>query len=138
MIKIINGTYGYRNPNTGIVEAKTVKSLPFALPEEREAELVASGVAEYVGEDVSPEACMEVSLETSTETSIETSADAIEYSDANTVAELKAIAERLGIKVSEKATKRQILTALDSAKEPEVPEEDCEDDAPDIVAALPE
>ena len=47
MIKIINGTYGYRNSD-GRVEAKTPKSKPFSLSEEREAELVDAGVAEYV------------------------------------------------------------------------------------------
>lgn len=46
MIKIIKGTYGLEI--NGTVEARTPGSAPFALSEEREAELVALGVAEKV------------------------------------------------------------------------------------------
>lgn len=152
MIRIINGTYGYRNPQTGVVEAKTVKSKPFTLPEDREDELVAAGVAEYVGEDVSSDGGNASEAPAS-------KADELEYSDKNTVAELKAIAEKLGIEVAERATKKQIIEALDAAKAgasdedeksedddnaedagEESGEDDGEDggDAPDITAALPE
>lgn len=52
MIKIIAGTFGYRNPDTGLIEAKTPESKPFSIPNtpgmRTEADLVALGVAEYV------------------------------------------------------------------------------------------
>ena len=149
MIRIINGTYGYRNPQTGVVEAKTVKSKPFTLPEDREDELVAAGVAEYVGEDVSSDGGDASEAPAS-------KADELVYSDKNTVAELKAIAEKLGIQVAERATKKQIIEALDAAKADESNDEESEGeeadgvesdgeddgeddgDAPDITAALPE
>lgn len=149
MIRIINGTYGYRNPQTGVVEAKTAKSKPFTLPEDREDELVAAGVAEYVGEDVSSDGGDASEAPAS-------KANELVYSDKNTVAELKAIAEKLGIQVAERATKKQIIEALDAAKADESNDEesdgeeaddaegdgedDGEDDgdAPDITAALPE
>ena len=149
MIRIINGTYGYRNPQTGVVEAKTAKSKPFTLPEDREDELVAAGVAEYVGEDVSSDGGDASEAPAS-------KADELVYSDKNTVAELKAIAEKLGIQVAERATKKQIIEALDAAKTDESNDEESEGeeaddaesdgeddgeddgDAPDITAALPE
>lgn len=149
MIRIINGTYGYRNPQTGVVEAKTAKSKPFTLPEDREDELVAAGVAEYVGEDVSSDGGDASEAPSS-------KADELVYSDKNTVAELKAIAEKLGIQVAERATKKQIIEALDAAKADESNDEESEGeeaddtesdgeddgeddgDAPDITAALPE
>lgn len=149
MIRIINGTYGYRNPQTGVVEAKTAKSKPFTLPEDREDELVAAGVAEYVGEDVSSDGGDASEAPAS-------KADELVYSDKNTVAELKAIAEKLGIQVAERATKKQIIEALDAAKADESNDEESEGeeaddtesdgeddgeddgDAPDITAALPE
>lgn len=149
MIRIVNGTYGYRNPQTGVVEAKTAKSKPFTLPEDREDELVAAGVAEYVGEDVSSDGGDASEAPAS-------KADELVYSDKNTVAELKAIAEKLGIQVAERATKKQIIEALDAAKADESNDEESEGeeaddaesdgeddgeddgDAPDITAALPE
>lgn len=149
MIRIINGTYGYRNPQTGVVEAKNIKSKPFTLSPDREDELVAAGVAEYVGEDVSTDGGNASDAPAS-------ASNELEYSDKNTVAELKAIAEKLGIQVAERATKKQIIEALDAAKagesndeesegeEADDAESDGEDDgeddgdAPDITAALPE
>lgn len=149
MIRIINGTYGYRNPQTGVVEAKNIKSKPFTLSPDREDELVAAGVAEYVGEDVSTDGGNASDAPAS-------ASDELEYSDKNTVAELKAIAEKLGIQVAERATKKQIIEALDAAKASESNDEEPEDeeaddaesdgeddgeddgDAPDITAALPE
>ena len=149
MIRIINGTYGYRNPQTGVVEAKTAKSKPFTLPEDREDELVAAGVAEYVGEDVSSDGGDASEAPAS-------KADELVYSDKNTVAELKAIADKLGIQVAERATKKQIIEVLDAAKADESNDEESEGkeaddaesdgeddgeddgDAPDITAALPE
>lgn len=149
MIRIINGTYGYRNPQTGVVEAKNIKSKPFTLSPDREDELVAAGVAEYVGEDVSTDGGNASDAPAS-------ASDELEYSDKNTVAELKAIAEKLGIQVAKGATKKQIIEALDAAKADESNDEESEGeeaddaesdgkddgeddgDAPDITAALPE
>lgn len=131
MIKIINGTYGFRNPRTGIIEAKTAKSEPFSLVAEREAELVSAGVAEYVGDEPA-------------ETDFADTEDAeYSYSDKNTVAELRTIADKLGVTVPDRATKKQIIAALDDALSAALDaegEEEYEDgeDAPDISAILPE
>lgn len=52
MIRMIAGTFGFKNPVTGKVEAKNAGSEPFEIPADAEgrteAELVELGVAEYV------------------------------------------------------------------------------------------
>lgn len=60
MIKIIAGVFGYRNPNTGLLEAKDVNSEPFEIVPVKggrtEQDLVNLGVAEFVApkEKVAP------------------------------------------------------------------------------------
>lgn len=112
MIKIINGTYGYRNSD-GRVEAKTPKSKPFSLSEEREAELVDAGVAEYVAPVTSEDNRDKVNGDM-------------------TVKELTAIAQELGADVPKKATKAQLLEIIEKAQhESPVDDEDDEDDEDD-------
>ena len=111
MIKIINGTYGYRNSD-GRVEAKTPKSKPFSLSEEREAELVDAGVAEYVNGAPA----------TSEDNRDKVNGDM-------TVKELTAIAQELGADVPKKATKAQ--------HESQVNDEDDEDDDGDPDGGAP-
>lgn len=114
MIKIINGTYGYRNSD-GRVEAKTPKSKPFSLSEEREAELVDTGVAEYVNGAPA----------TSEDNRDKVNGDM-------TVKELTAIAHELGADVPKKATKAQLLEIIEKAQhESPVDDEDDEDDEDD-------
>lgn len=145
MIKIIKGTYGYRNPNSGLVEAKNTKSKPFSLSPEREDELVALGVAEYVGEDVDDgEAAPAADPGQQSNPNPSTDGDAPKYSTKNTVAELTAIANQNGIEVPAGATKKQIVELLDeklAAGEDDGKESDGEDDgeaAPNLSALMPE
>lgn len=113
MIKIINGTYGYRNSD-GRVEAKTPKSKPFSLSEEREAELVDAGVAEYVNgaPATSEDNCDKVNGDM-------------------TVKELTAIAQELGADVPKKATKAQLLEIIEKAQHESPVDDEDEDDEDD-------
>ena len=119
MIKIINGTYGYRNSD-GRVEAKTPKSKPFSLSEEREAELVDAGVAEYVNGAPASEDNRD------------------KVNGDMTVKELTAIAQELGADVPKKATKAQLLEIIEKAQhESPVDDEDDEDDDADPDGGTP-
>ena len=51
MIRIIAGTYGYKDRN-GILQPKTAASKPFSVAPDEEKRLVASGVAAYVEQAV--------------------------------------------------------------------------------------
>ena len=118
MIKIINGTYGYRNSD-GRVE--TPKSKPFSLSDEREAELVDAGVAEYVNGAPA----------TSEDNRDKVNGDM-------TVKELTAIAQELGADVPKKATKAQLLEIIEKAQhESQVNDEDDEDDDGDPDGGAP-
>lgn len=118
MIRIVSGTYGYRNPDTNQVEAKTVKSKPFSLSFEREEELVNNGVAEYVktgcdteGNRSDREIGMAESPDEETDAGI---GDGIpRYNIRDTVERLTAIANQLGIEVGEDMRKKDIIEAID-------------------------
>ncbi len=154
MIKIIKGTYGYRNPINGLVEAKNTKSNPFSLSPEREDELVALGVAEYVGEDmVDGEDDGEAAPaktpaadpgQQSGQTPAADGNDTPKYSTKNTVAELTTIANQYGVEVPAGSTKKQIVELIDTklaAGEDDGKEDDGEDDgeaAPNLSALMPE
>ena len=143
MIRIINGTYGYRNPETGAVEAKTAKSKPFSI------ELVAAGVAEYAGEDIDQEPDNGKQAD-DVNASKEEKDEIPKYSTKDTVQRLTEIAEKYGAKVKEGATKKEIVAAIDAAIAGEVGEDidqdehddqdddDDDDMAPDLSAAMPE
>ena len=121
MIKIINGTYGYRNSD-GRVEAKTPKSKPFSLSEERETELVDAGVAEYV--NGAPAATSEDNRD--------------KVNGDMTVKELTAIAQELGADAPKRATKAQLLEIIEKAQhESQVNDEDDEDDDGDPDGGAP-
>ena len=80
MIKIIRGTYGYRNGNTII--PKTVKDEPFSCAKAEEKRLVKLGVAQYV-----TEAEVETTAEAETEEVVEeTKTEAEEKAEAEVVA----------------------------------------------------
>lgn len=87
MIKMIKGTYG-RVVN-GSVEAMTKHSPPFSLPEAREAELVAAGVAVKVEEP--------------------------NYADMK-MAELRKVAESLGVDASAAKTKKGVIAMIKAAE----------------------
>lgn len=144
MIRIINGTYGYRNPVTNQVEAKTAKSEPFSIDTDRERALVDAGVAEYIGKDTDQN---NDGQDDQRKGNHDTQQDdhIPKYSTKNTVAELTAIAEKLNIAVKEGATKKEIVAAIDAAlthgKNTNQDEHDGPDDdsqAPDLSAVMPE
>ncbi len=113
-IKIIQGNYGYNNGDS--IKVKTPKSEPFNVSDDEAARLVSLGIAEIVGQgsdfipqDLSGEEMSEK------EDSIVDSGDLEmpEYSEESTNAELQAIAKQYGIEIAPKATKAQLLKALD-------------------------
>lgn len=132
MIRIVNGTYGYRNPETNQIEAKTAKSKPFSLPGEREKELVFEGVAEYVdtGEDGVPWKDME--MQDDRENGIP------RYSIRDSVEKLREIAMDLGVEVSEKMKKKEIMEAIDRKMTEDHAEENEEEGGPVTSAFMPE
>ena len=147
MIRIINGTYGYRNPETGMVEAKTAKSKPFSTDADREHELVAAGVAEYAGEDIDQDPD-DGKQPDNVQTADNAKDEIPKYSTKDTVQKLTEIAEKYGVQVKEGATKKEIVAAIDAAIASKADEDidrgehddqdDDDDMAPDLSAAMPE
>ena len=147
-IRIINGNYGHANGLS--VTVKTPKDKPFEVSDSEALRLAGLKVAEIVE---SPSAKKEKEADVDYENSVPKAADNADsaegnennsengdfrseeyesgipkYSAENTNAELLAIAEEYGIDIPAKATKAQIIEALDSyfgdmpvltAKEPE-------------------
>ncbi|SCJ81334.1 Uncharacterised protein [uncultured Flavonifractor sp.] len=108
MIKIISGVYGYLDKN-GCVKPKTEKDGPFQLTEEQEARLVGLGVAEYVHDPIGFD-----------EQPPEGDAD-IEYAHLDpeqlwemTNAQLKELAEEMGIDTKKLTTKAKLIEAITS------------------------
>lgn len=125
MIKIIKGVYGYMDKN-GCVKPKTEKDGPFALSEEQEARLVRLGVAVYVGEpDKDPDQ----------EKDQEPGHLDHEQLGELTNAQLKELAEEMGIDTKKLTTKAKLIEAITAAEVIPGPaedgEEETEDDAED-------
>ncbi len=118
MIKIINGTYGYKNPTTGIVEAKNVKSAPFSLTPEREKELVESGIAEYA------DAVVKVERKTTEEAPKE----APEFGPFKSKEQNLKAAKFYGVKGAEKMKNKEIVEAI---------KEKLAEDLPELKAEMP-
>ena len=122
MIRIISGTYGHLVD--GRVRPKTAVSEPFSLPPEQEARLVSRGIAIYVNE-APAEADASIGVEASDQV------DGIpEYSTRNTVKELQAIGEQIGITFEDGMTKAQMVELLDQYMA-----EDDDEEAPMFDAA---
>ena len=102
MIKMIKGTYGLEKD--GVVEAMTPKSEPFALSDEREAELVALGVAEKVPEP-------------------EPEKKNGEKFAGMKMADLRKVAEAQGVDAKAAKTKNDLIVALSAAEKAEAAEE---------------
>jgi len=103
MIQIISGTYGHLIG--GRVRPKTAASGPFSLTPAEEARLVERGIAVYVNE---------APVEVDASIGFDDIPDSIpEYSTRNTVKELQAIGEQLGITFEEGMTKAQMVEILD-------------------------
>lgn len=132
MIRIIKGTYGMIKGST--VVAVPAGSKPIKLDPEKEARLVRQGVAEYVGKVEEPDT-VEETVETveAVEAVIPAPADEPDeaedlppYDENMKFAELKEIAEKYGIDASKMKSKKEVIAAIDEARE-----------LPDLSAADP-
>ncbi len=110
MIKIVQGIYGYQDKN-GVVRPKTPEDAPFSLTEAQEKRLVGLGVAEYVGNvPEHPQDAVELTEDENTETDIVVLP---EYNADMTTKELREIAKAYKIELAARASKKEILAALD-------------------------
>ena len=134
MIKIVNGVYGYVDKH-GFVRPKDCNSEPFVTSPEQEARLVKLGVAEYVDEPEKAEPVNEPAQVQSPEIGEEAAHLDPDQLKELTNAELKAMAEDMGIDTAKLKTKAQLIAAIT-----EVPLEDAiaeDDDGVDDGEAPP-
>lgn len=130
MIKIVKGVYGYVDKH-GFVRPKDCNSEPFNTSPEQEARLVKLGVAEYVDEPAKAEPVNEPAQVQSPQND-----EAVAHLDPDqlkelTNAELKAMAEDMGIDTAKLKTKAQFIeaiTAVDVVPGPDEGSEEMEDD----------
>lgn len=128
MIKIISGVYGYLDKN-GCVKPKTEKDEPFSLTEEQEARLVGLGVAEYVntpGQENGQENGQE-----------DVHLDPEQLSEM-TNAQLKEMAEEMGIDTKKLTTKAKLIEAITSVEVIPGPAEDGEEEPEEDGEPLPD
>ena len=112
MVKIIKGTYGQRK-GSRIVPVKAGETVE--LTDEQEARLVKLGVAEYVNATPAPDPYQ------GSQDGDETPAGLPEYNDKMKLVELQEIAAQYGVDASAMKTKKEVIEAIDAAKE-ELPE----------------
>ena len=130
MIKIVKGVYGYVDKH-GFVRPKDCNSKPFETSPEQEARLVKLGVAEYVDEPVNVPAVNEPAQAQSSKNDEETARLDPEQLKELTNAELKTMAEDMGIDTAKLKTKAQLIkaiTAVDVVPGPDEDSEGMEDD----------
>lgn len=130
MIKIVKGVYGYVDKH-GFVRPKDCNSDPFETSPEQEARLVKLGVAEYVEKPVKASAVNEPAQVQSYEISEEAAYLDPDQLKELTNAELKAMAEDMGIDTAKLKTKAQLIeaiTAVDVVPGPDEDSEGVEDD----------
>jgi hypothetical protein len=149
MIKIIAGIYGYKNPATGSVEAKTAKSAPFSCTPSEEERLVNLGVAAYEGAPPTPDTDPDADPDNDNDEGDEVKLENL------TKKQLLAIANQIGISVPNKATNPEIIALIEKAQgehdaegdgqsgspntDPDAdPDDDGDEGAPDLSAAMPE
>ncbi|MGN1118529.1 MAG: hypothetical protein ACI4RU_07935 [Acutalibacteraceae bacterium] len=133
LIKIIKGTYGLHV--NGCVVGKDVNSQPFEVDDVTAAELIELGVAEEavikvatVNPPISDKGAGENLVNKETETSgknnvILEGTEIPGYSMDMTAAELRALAEKFEVKIEPRATKAEIIAALDEVFK-KIPEDD--------------
>lgn len=121
MIKIVQSTYGYLDKN-GVVKPKTSKDEPFELTPEQEARLVERGVAKYVNTPV-----QENVQENGQEGGQVTGHLDPEQLGEMTNAQLKELAEEMGIDTKKLTTKAKLIEAIVSVDVTAGPIEDDED-----------
>ena len=123
MIKIINGVYGFMTEN-GTVKPKTEKDDPFELTKEQEARLVGLGVAKYVDEpDKTPAQAPGQDPEKTGE--VTGHLDPKQLAEL-TNAQLKDMAEKMGIDTKKLTTKAKLIEAITSVEVIPGPAEDDE------------
>ena len=130
MIKIVKGVYGYVDKH-GFVRPKDCNSKPFETSPEQEARLVKLGVAEYVDKPVNVPAVNEPAQAQSSKNDEETARLDPEQLKELTNAELKTMAEDMGIDTAKLKTKAQLIkaiTAVDVVPGPDEDSEGMEDD----------
>ena len=114
MIKIVQGVYGHLV--NGIVYPKDSRSVPFELTPEQEERLVKKGVAVYVDAG---------------RTALPDDVEAIpEYSVEMKANELRAIAEKMGLKFKPGTSKAEMVKMMDAeidAHSVEIDEDEAED-----------
>lgn len=123
MIKIISGTYGYRDGDRVI--PKTSADAPFSLSPKREKELVDDGVAIFVNDEAAPAkepAKNDAGQQTPpqdppADNSQEDPEDELPaYSADMKMDELKEIAQAYGVDASKAKSKAEIIAMIDKAK----------------------
>lgn len=115
-IKIIKGNYGYNNGVS--VRVKTPTDVPFSVDDKEAERLISEGIAVKVSEDGNaPDILNETggTAEQSENINSDTPSDngAPSYDESMQKATLQAIAKEYGLEISEKASKAEIVTALD-------------------------
>ena len=126
-IKIIVGTYGYRENGKPPVRLINAESGPIEVSDEEATRLVKAGIAEVVDTTEIPVDVSEIAVEeTAKGESLE------EY----TVAELKDLATKLGLEFKSRATKDELIKLISAAEE--VAEEVDDEEPPVLSAADPE
>lgn len=119
-IKIIGGRYGYISPS-GVYSVKTSESEPFKVEDSEAERLIRRGVAEIVdagavvlakgaAADEKPDSGV---TPAGYMTDIKPERGVPEYDEDTTNAELQSIAKEYGIEIPSRATKSQIIEALD-------------------------
>ena len=130
MIKIVKGVYGYVDKH-GFVRPKDCNSEPFETSPEQEERLVRLDVAEYVGEPEKAEPVNEPAQVQIPKNDEEAAHLDPEQLKELTNAELKAMAEDMGIDTAKLKTKAQFIeaiTAVDVVPGPDEGSEEMEDD----------
>ena len=126
-VKIIQGTYGYRE--NGVLDPKDRFSAPFPLEDAEAERIVSLGVAEYADNGVATGAGSVAEDEPGEHSPEETDAqesefDALEkpeYSTESTVADLRKIAKENGVSLKVGMTKEDMVAALDAHFDEDAP-----------------
>lgn len=139
MIRIVKGSYGMVKGKT--VVAVQAGSQPIELEPDKEERLVRLGVAEYVGnveepdnagekedaESINPGGTDEEQDAEGSDPADQDDADELPpYDESMKLSELKAIAEKYGVDATSMKSKKEVIAAIDEARE-----------LPDLSAADP-
>ena len=133
-IKIIVGTYGYRENGKPPVRLINAESGPIEVSDEEATRLVKAGIAEVVDTTEKVVDTTEIPVDVS-EIAVEETAKG-ESLEEYTVAELKDLATKLGLEFKSRATKDELIKLISAAEE--VAEEVDDEEPPVLSAADPE